>query len=235
MFFGKSLGEGESARERGWKYVFRRGKNRSHLFYIIGADASKSRRRRAAASGWSTRLACCLRRLAADTRCACVPERCLDLDVHLKRRGAEKERGATQRNAEKIPLRASPFPSAPLRLKKGPEASHDANRHEVFPAGRREQHASRVLHPSVALRRQRNFDASAVSGVIETGFSATQAKGLKQPSPGQATQERSPGLPGEEWQSPNGARQIPESGARCPAPLGLEPHFSQPRAALVPA
>jgi hypothetical protein len=58
MFFEKSLGEDESARERGGKYVFRRGKNRSRLCCIIGADASKSRRRRAEASGWSTRVAC---------------------------------------------------------------------------------------------------------------------------------------------------------------------------------
>ena len=37
-----------------------------------------------------------------------------------------------------------------------------ATRHAVFPAGRRKQHASRVLHPGVAVARQRHFDASAL-------------------------------------------------------------------------
>ena len=45
----------------------------------IRAIASESRKRRVAASGWSTRLACCLRRPAADTRCSCVRERRADL------------------------------------------------------------------------------------------------------------------------------------------------------------
>ena len=35
-------------------------------------------------------------------------------------------------------------------------------RHAVFPASRRKQHASRVLHPRVAVAHQRNLDASAL-------------------------------------------------------------------------
>ena len=44
---------------------------------------------------------------------------------------------------------------------------------------------------------------AAYGETIKTDSSATQAKGLQQASPGQATQERSPG---KERQSPNGAR-----------------------------
>ena len=91
------------------------------------ADASKSQWRRAEASGWSTRLACCLRLLAADTRRACVCERHADLKTHR-------------------------FGNPVCFLR----------RHAVFPASRRKQHASRVLHPGVAVARQRNLDAFAL-------------------------------------------------------------------------
>ena len=83
--------------------------------------------RRAEASGWSTRLACCLRRLAADTRRACVCERHADLKTHR-------------------------FGNPVCFLR----------RRAVFPATRRKPHASRVLHPRVAVARQRNLDASGM-------------------------------------------------------------------------
>ena len=75
---------------------------------------------RACFPGWSTRLGCCLRPLAADTRCACVREWGADLKTHN-------------------------FGS--------PVCLHMCC--EVFPAGRLKQHASRVLHPGVAVRARR--------------------------------------------------------------------------------
>jgi hypothetical protein len=59
---------------------------------------------------------------------------------------------------KEIPLRSSPFSSAPLRLKNAADL-RDASRHVVFPASRRKQHASRVLHPRAALGRLRDFAA----------------------------------------------------------------------------
>jgi len=98
MFFGKFLGEGESARERGWKCIFRRGKNRSHLCYIIGADASKSRQPRAAASGWSTRLACSTRVTRSDASEILMRQPCLPAQGNrIKKNGVILRRSDARR------------------------------------------------------------------------------------------------------------------------------------------
>ena len=105
-----------------------RGRRQSRGCLVPNVHASKSRQRLAEAFGWSTRLACCLRRLAADARCSCVCERHTDLK--------------TRRFGNPVCF---------------------LGRHEVFPASRRKQHASRVLHPGVPVARQRHFDASALA------------------------------------------------------------------------
>ena len=47
-------------------------------------------------------------------------------------------------------------------------------RYAVFPASRRKQHASRVLHPGAAVGRQRDFDESAL-GIFATSNSESCA------------------------------------------------------------
>jgi len=42
----------------------------------------------------------------------------------------------------------------------------DSTRHEVFPVGRREQHASRVLHPGIAARSQRDLEPASLPGFV---------------------------------------------------------------------
>ncbi len=101
----------------------------------------KSQWWRVAASGWSTRLACCLRRPAADTRRGCVSGTYSDLKTH--------------RFGESVRF-LMPY--------------------AVFPASRRKQHASRVLHPGSGLGCRRDFDASAIqASALRRSVSAIHA------------------------------------------------------------
>ena len=72
-----------------------------------------------------------------------------------RRRGGSVE--ARRGKNEKIPPRPSLFSSASLRQKKNPAALRASARCEVFPAGRRKQHASRVLQPGAAVTRRRKL------------------------------------------------------------------------------